>query len=429
MNVVHARCAGLDIHKASITACIRWFSAGAGKAMTLVKSFGTTTDEILALGDWLANHAVTHAAMESTGVFWKPIFNLLETRFTLLLVNAQHMKRVPGRKTDVKDCEWIAQLLQHGLLTASFVPPRPVRQLRELARHRVQLINDRTRVINRVHKTLEDANVKLGTVASDIMGVSGRAMIQAIIQGEEDPEKLAELARARLREKIPQLKRALTARITAHHRFMLSTLMTQLHCIESLITSAEAQIAMVMQELDNEDDSEDEADLGWQAAVQLLTSIPGVETQAAENILVEIGLDMKQFPTAANLASWAGVSPGNNESAGKRRSGQTTKGNKWLLRSLTQAAWAASRTKDTYFAAKYRRLASRRGKKRAIVAIGHTMLRVIYHMLSKRVPYQDLGADYFNRLDPERQIAHHVKRLEQLGLAVTVEPRETSPAA
>jgi transposase len=407
MEVIYRHCAGLDVHKNSIMANARQIDDH-GKLHAETRKFGTMTRELLALSDWLASQGVTHVAMESTGVFWKPVFNILEGRFEVLLVNPQHIKQVPGRKTDVKDCEWIGQLLQHGLLRASFVPPRPQRDLRDLTRHRAQLVSEQTRVANRVHKTLEDANVKLGSVAADILGKSGRDMIQAIIAGEDDPRKMAELARARMRVKIPQLQVALEGRVTEHHRFMLKMLMEHLDMLEGLITQLNQRIEEQM--------------VPFAEAIQNICEIPGVERLTAQNVLAEIGTDMKPFPSDAHLASWSGMCPGNNESAGKRRSGKTTKGNRWLRRALTQAAWAASRTKKTYFSSQYRRLAARRGKKRAVVAVGHTILSVVYYMLRHRTTYVELGADHFDRIEPERLTRYLVKRLESLGHRVVLDP-------
>jgi transposase len=409
MEPIYACCAGLDVHKDTVVACLRRIDP-AGKARKEVRTFGTMTRDLLDLSDWLAGEGVSHVAMESTGVYWKPIFNVLEGRFHVLLVNAQHIKQVPGRKTDVKDCEWVAQLLQHGLLRGSFIPDRPLRDLRDLTRQRVQLLAERTAVVNRIQKVLEDANIKLASVASDILGASGRAMLQALIGGEADPERLAELAQRRLRGKIPQLRVALHGAVTEHHRFLLRMLMDQLRHLEDWIEQLGARIEEVMAPLAEE--------------VRRLTTIPGVEARAAQNILAEIGSDMGQFPTAGHLASWAGVCPGNDESAGKRRSGQATKGNRWLRQAVVQSAWAAARSKDTYLSAHYRRLAARRGKKRAALALGHTLLVIIYHMLRDGADYADLGPDYLDRLQSERLTRSLVRRLEGLGHKVVLERRQ-----
>ena len=409
METIYPRCAGLDVHKRTVVACVRWVEP-TGQAREWVQTFGTMTGELLALSDWLAEHGVTHVAMESTGVFWKPIFNILEGHCEVLLINPQHIKRVPGRKTDVTDCQWIAQLLQHGLLRGSFVPPKPIRELRDLTRQRAQLVAEKAAVANRIQKTLEDANIKLAAVATDVLGVSGRAMIRALIAGQEDPEELAELARQRLRRKLPALRTALRGQVTEHHRFLLGMLMSHLDSLEGLIAGFSARIEAVMPP--------------FAVAVERLTTIPGVDQRTAESLVAEIGTDMERFPTADHLASWAGMSPGNDQSAGKRRSGRTTKGDRWLRQTLTQAAWAASHTKETYLAAQYHRLAARRGKKRAIVAVGHTLLIIVYHVLKQQTTYVELGADYLDRLDPDRLTRQLVKRLEKLGHKVTLEPRQ-----
>ncbi|HJW86106.1 MAG TPA: IS110 family transposase [Candidatus Brocadiaceae bacterium] len=406
MDSVYRCCCGLDVHKDTVAACLRKIGDD-GKTHIEKRTYSTMTKELLALSDWMTSEGVTHVAMESTGVYWKPIWNILEGGFTVLLVNARHIKQVPGRKTDMKDCEWIAQLLQHGLLNASFVPPTPIRELRDLTRHRAKVIGEQATVANRIQKTLEDANIKLASVATDVMGVSGRAMLKAIISGQEDPKVLADLAQRRLRGKIPQLKLALEGRVTEHHRFMLGTLLDQCEYLESLVKRLDNRIEDVMRP--------------FEESVELLKSIPGVEQRTAENLIAEIGNNMDQFPSAEHLASWAGMCPGNNESAGKRKSGKTPKGNRWLRRTLNQSAWAASHTKNTYLSAQYRRLASRRGKKRAIVAVGHTMLKIVYHMLKHKVSYHDLGNDYFDSFNSESLKRNLVKRLEKLGHKVILE--------
>jgi transposase len=407
MDTIYPDCAGLDVHKDSVYACVRHLSPG-GKVRQEVRAFGTATRALLELSDWLAGEGVTHVAMESTGVYWKPVWNVLEDRFDVMVVNARHIKQVPGRKTDVKDCQWIAQLLQHGLLKASFVPDRPLRELRDLTRQRAQLIQERSRVANRVQKTLEDANIKLGSVASDALGASGRQMIQALIDGNQTPEQMADLARRRLREKIPQLREALSGKVTDHHRFMLRQLMEQMRHLEGQVETFDARIEQVMGPLQ-------------QAAVGMLDQIPGLDVRAAQNIVAEIGVDMSRFPSAAHLSAWAGLCPGNNRSAGKRKSGKTTEGNRWLKRTLTQCAWAASRTKGSYFQVQYRRLAGRRGKKRAAAAVGHSQLVVAYHMLRDGTAYEDLGPNHFDNLVESQRTGHLVKRLEKLGFRVTLE--------
>jgi transposase len=408
MDIVYETCAGLDVHKETVVVCVRRRD-GKGKVQQETRTFSTMTSRLLDMGDWLAEQGVTQLAMESTGVYWKPIWNLLEDQFQILLVNAQHIKQVPGRKTDVKDAEWIAQLLQHGLLRGSFVPATPQRQLRELTRQRKQLIQAKSSVANRIQKVLEDANIKLGSVASDVLGVSGRCMLEAIIAGEDDPAKLADLARRKLRGKIPQLRLALQGRVTEHHRFLLRLLLDELQHMEALIERLSVRITEVMPS-------------PFAEAVQRLTTIPGIDVRAAENILAEIGTNMDQFPSEMHLASWTGMCSGNRESAGKRQSGKTRKGNRWLRVTLVQVAWAASHTKRTYLAAQYHRLAGRRGKKRALIAVGHTILGIIYHLLKNGTTYRDLGPEYFDQLDSQRLTRNLVKRLEKLGHKVTLEP-------
>src|SRR5215208_1494463 len=359
MDILHCCCAGLDVHKEIVVACVRRVVGGKGRQED--RTFRTETNQLLALADWLTDEQVTHVAMESTGVYWKPIWNLFEGVFELLLVNAEHIKAVPGRKTDVKDSQWIAELLQHGLLKPSFVPEKPVRQLRDLTRQRVQLIRQKVQVANRIQKTLEDCNIKLSSVASDVLGASGRDMIRAIVKGENDPVALAELARQRLRAKMPQLQEALFGEVHDHHRFLLGMLMEQVEFLEKQVGRLTARIAAVLP-------------APFVAAIGRLDTIPGIDTKAAENIVAEVGADMAPFASAGRLASWVGICPGNHESAGKRRSGRTTKGNAWLRVVLVQCAWAASRSKGTYLKAMHGRLAARRGKKRALVAVAHRLL-------------------------------------------------------
>ena len=411
MEVIHGVCAGLDVHKDNVVACVRRITLG--RVEEQVRTFATTTTGLLELGDWLEEGRVTIAAMESTGVYWKPVWNLLEGRLGLMLVNARDVKQVPGRKTDVKDCQWIAQLLACGLLKASFVPPTPQRELRDLTRTRTSLQQDKSRAANRLQKTLEDANIKLGSVASDVLGVSGREMIRALIEGGKTPQEMADLARQRLRLKIPQLKEALTGRVSEHHRFMLKLLLDEVEHYERQVGLLEERIEAVMSPLEK-------------AAVETLVEIPGIDRRSAQNILAEIGTDMSRFPTAGHLASWAGLSPGNNQSAGKRRSGRMMEGNRWLKSTLNQCGWAASHTKDSYFKAQHRRIASRRGVKRATMAVAHSLLCVCWELLKHGTMYEDLGPDYFNTLDQEKAKRSLVKRLEKLGYSVVLEKRDAA---
>ncbi len=407
MEVILGCCAGLDVHKDSVEACVRRMSA-AGKAEHEVRHWGTTTLELVAMAEWLAAMSVTHVAMESTGVYWKPIFNILEARFEILLVNARHMKNVPGRKTDIRDCQWIAQLLQHGLLKGSFIPPRWQRELRDLTRQRTQLIDEVSRVSNRIQKVLEDANVKLGSVASNVVGASGRLMLEAMVAGTDDPVQLADLAQRRMRSKIPQLEQALYGKLTGHHRWMLRLLLDQLQTTEQFIARLDERIV--------------ELTRPQKPVLEKLDAIPGVDRRVAEVLMAEIGPDMTPFPSDAHLASWAGISPGNNESAGKERSGKTTKGSRWLRRVLVQAAWAASHKRDSYFQAHARSLMHRRGRKRGLVAVAHSLLTVIYHMLKEDTAYRDLGPQFLDQLRATRLIRFHVGRLQHLGLLVAITP-------
>ena len=374
MDVLLNRCAGLDVHKKTVVACVRRVD-DEGQVHLQTRTFPTTTADLLELGDWLSAEGVGHAAMESTGVYWVPIWRILEGRFELTLVNPRHMRQVPGRKTDVKDAEWIAQLLAHGLLSKSFVPPEPIRELRDLTRQRAQLVAQKASVAHRVHKTLEQANINLAGVATDVLGVSGRAMIERIIAGEQDPEVLAAEARGRLKSKVIVLRRALQGRVTGHHRFLLARLMEQLAHHEAMIARYSERIAEVMPP--------------FAEARERLMGVPGIGLQAAEVILAEIGPEMKQFPSAGHLASWAGLCPGNNQSAGKRRTGRTTKGSVWLRTTLVQVAWAASHTKQTSFGALYHKWAKRLGKKKALVAVGRKILELVHLLLSTGTDYEE----------------------------------------
>jgi transposase len=372
-----------------------------------VRTFGTTTPDLIALSDWLMGLGVTHLAMESTGIYWKCVYYVLEGEFELLLVNAAHIKHVPGRKTDTIDAAWIAQLLAHGLLRASFVPPKPIRELRDLTRYRKALINERTRQINRVHKVLEDAGVKLATVASDVMGASGRAMMHALISGQGEPEVLAELAKGRLRRKLPELRKALTTRFRDHHAFLLGRMLAHVEDLESDIQAISERVEATI--------------APFARQVELRTTIPGVGKRSAEVILAEIGSDMSQFPTAAHLASWAGVCPGQRESAGKRKSAKTRRGSAVLRTTLIECAHAAARTKATYLNARFVQVMRRRGKKKAIVAVAHDILVTAWHLLSRDQPYCDPGPTVFQERATEQVRRRAIRQLERLGHAVTLE--------
>lgn len=413
MKTLYERCCGLDVHKEVVVACRRT-PGGRGGRKSEVRTFGTTTKDLLELCDWLLEARCTHVAMESTGVYWKPVFNILESVCEVMLVNAQHIKAVPGRKTDVKDCEWIGQLLEHGLLRPSFIPPEPIRDLRDVTRYRKTLLEQRASEANRVQKLLESANIKLGNVVSDIQGASARAMLQALIDGERDAVTLSELAKGRLRNKKEELVHALRGRFSNHHAFLLSQILAHMDELDAHISECDTKIEEYLRPLALEQ-------------LRLLQTIPGVAQQTAEVIVAEIGLDMTRFPTAQHLASWAGVCPGNNESAGKRKSGKTRKGNRWLRSALAQAAWAAGRKRGSYLASLYARLARRRGKKKAMVGVAHSILISAWHILAKLVPYHDLGPAHFDALASDKLKLHHIKRLEQLGYRVSVEA--LAPAA
>lgn len=405
---IHERVAGLDVHKAQVTAAVRVPDADRGRVCE-VAEFATTVRGLVALRDWLAAHGITHLAMEATGVYWKPVWAVLEDDFECILVNARHVKQVPGRKTDVSDAAWIAQLLEAGLLRPSLVPPKPVRALRNLTRYRKTQIEERQREANRLHKILEDTGIKLDCVASDVLGASGRAMLDALVSGTTDPEVLAELARGRLRSKIPALREALEGRFDAQHALIVGAILAHLDFLEEQIECLSDAIGEQIRPFDR--------------AVELLCTIPGVGRRTAEVIVAETGADMSAFPSAKHLASWAGQCPGNDESAGKRRSGRTRKGSRWLGIALTEAALAATRTKHTYLGAQYRRLRPRRGHKRALGAVRHSILTAAWHMLQTGEPYRDPGANYFERRNTaERRVKALVARLEGLGQRVTLEP-------
>lgn len=407
MQVVHERCAGLDVHKKSVYGCALWFDEN-GEKRQEVRSFGTVTGELLRLGDWLRQHRVSHVAMEATGVYWRPVWAMLEGQFELMLVNPHHVKSMPGRKTDVKDCEWLADLLRHGLVRGSFVPPTEIQDLRDLTRYRAELTQAQNRVANRIQKVLEQANIKLSSVASDTLGVSGQRMIEAIIAGEDDAESLAELAQKRLRQRIPELQKALSGRVRDHHRFLLKEHLDEWKALADRIARVETEI--------------DRRIGPFEQAVTLWKTIPGINHVTACSLVAEIGINMNQFPSAQHLASWAGVCPGQNESAGKRMSATTRDGDRWLRRSLCQASWAASHKKNCYFANQFKRIASRRGAKRALVAVAHAILIVVYTMLRTGRSYQELGGDYLERIHKDQLQQYYIRRLQHLGLTVSVAP-------
>ncbi len=412
MNVVYEKCAGLDVHKRTVVGCASILDSS-GHRHKERRTFSTMTPDLLRLRQWLKDLGVTHAAMESTASYWKPIFNILEGHMEVFVVNAQHLKAVPGRKTDLKDAEWIADLLQHGLLRPSFVPPAPQREVRELTRYRMSLSEERSRLINRLQKTLEDANIKLASVASDVMGRSARDMLTALLAGEVDPAVLAELARGRMRSKRDLLSQALQGHIKPHHCFLLSEQLADIDTLDEAIERMSTEIAERLRPYEHQ--------------IQRLSTIPGIKRRLAEVILAEIGPDMSRFPDARHLASWAGMCPGNNESGGKRLSGRTRKGSPWLRSALVEAAHAAIHSKDCYLSAQYQRLAIRRGGKKATIAVGHTLLVVIYHILSEDEDYEELGGNYFDEWDRQAVQKRLVRRLEKLGYEVKLEP--TSPAA
>jgi len=409
MEVMVARCAGLDVHKKQVTVCVRT-PEGEGGRRQQIRTFGATLEDLEGLAAWFGAEGVTQAVMESTGSYWKPVWAVLEDGgFDLLLVNARHVKQVPGRKTDVGDAAWLAQLLEMGLLKGSFVPPLVIRRLRDLTRYQKRLIQDRNRETNRVAKVLEDAVIKLGSVASDVLGVSGRAMIEGLIAGERDPERLASLAKGQLRVKIPQLVKALHGRFDEHHSLLLRMHLDHIDHLDGTIAALDDQIDGLMDP--------------FVEARGLLCTIPGVGQRVANVIIAETGADMSRFPTPGHLASWAGLCPGNDQSAGKRKTGKTRPGDVWLTDALTQAAWAAARSKDNFIRTRFWRLARRIGKKKAVIAVAHQILAISWHVLSTATPYQDLGVDWFQKqADPQRRISYLVRQLEALGQRVEVTP-------
>lgn len=410
MEVVYSRCCGLDVHKDTVVACV--LIREGKKVEKDIRTFGTMTADLVVLSDWLGAHQVSHVAMESTGIYWKPIFNLLETGFHLILVNAAHIKKVPGRKTDVRDCEWIADLLAHGLLKGSFIPPEPIRDLRDLVRYRKSLTDERVRGVNRLQKILESSNIKLSSVAADVMGVSGRAMLEALAKGSTDPEVLANLARGRLRQKLAALRQALEGRFRPHHQFLVGQMLSHLDFLDEAIAEISQEVAVRIGP--------------FEPQVTVLKTIPGVDRKVAETIVAEIGVDMSRFPDHRHLASWAGLCPGNNESAGKRLSGRTRRGNQWLRRMLIETSWTASRAKDCYLNALYHRLARRRGVKKAAVGVSLAILVMAYHILKTGRPYEELGLDHFDRLNIVQVKRHALRRLEALGYNVILQPAQTT---
>ena len=407
MQVMHTRCAGLDVHKKTVVACVLTGEAGPEPRCER-QTFRTMTRDLLALRDWLSERQVQQVAMESTGVYWKPVWAILEGAFELQLANAAFVKNMPGDKTDRKDAAWLANLLRHGLIRPSFVPPLAIQDLRELTRYRAQVSADRATVSNRIQKLLEGANLKLGSVASDVLGVSGLRILEAIVAGKTDPVELADLAVGHLRKKLPQLQEALDGRIRDHHRRMLRLELAQWKFLNQLIAETEQEIEEIVRP--------------FGAAVTLCRTIPGVSETTARTLVAELGPDMKQFPGVAQVSRWAALCPGNNESAGKRLSGRTRQGNPWLKRALCQAAWAAAASKQTYFQAQFRRLCGRMGKKKAIIAVAHSLLAVAYTLMKTNQKYQDLGADYFLKLDADKHKRHYLRGLGKLGYKVTLEP-------
>jgi transposase len=411
-EAVIERCCGLDVHQKTVTACILAGALDQQPGESL-RTFSTTTKGLLELRDWLEEHGCSHVAIESTGIYWRPVFHILEDTVTVLLVNAYHMKQVPGRKTDLKDAQWIARLLRWGLLKPSLIPPRPIRDLRDLCRYRKKLTEQASAEKNRIQKVLEDANIKLASVVSTVFGVSGRAMLEALIQGVMSPEETADLAKRKLRSKIPQLVEALEGRVNEHHRFLMQMELEHLEYLEKAIAQLQERI--------------DEKIKPYQHELDLICTTPGIDTVSAQHIFAEIGGDISVFPSEGHLASWIGICPGNNESAGKRKSGRTTRGNRWLKALLVQTAHGASQTKGTYLKAFYHRVAARRGKKRAALAVAHKQTAIIYHELSEDKPYQELGENFFDRINQKALEQRLVRRLRSLGYHVDLRPEPVIP--
>lgn len=408
ITIKYPSCAGLDVHKKFVMVCRLWVD-GQGQTQKEKRKYATMTADLEEMASWLAEGGTTHVAMESSGVYWQPIYNILEGRFTIFLVNAQAIKRMPGRKTDIQDAEWIATLMQHGLLQASFIPDQQQRELRELTRYRQSLVEERNRYANRLQKVLEGTNLKLASVVTDIQGLSAQMILRAILAGEEDPERLAELAQRKLRNKRTELERALVGKLTAHHRFMLSQLLSQLDFLDEQITQIDTRIETQLGQMPP-----------FQNAIHLLDTIPGVSSHLATIIVAEIGVDMSRFPSDRHLTAWAGVAPGNNETGGKQRSGKTRKGNQYLQRGLVIGAHAAARTKQTYLHSLYARLAARRGRNRAAVAVARTILQATYYMLKRGETYQELGQDYLDQLDRDHTAKRLIRRLQAIGFIVEV---------
>lgn len=424
MRIIYQRVAGLDVHKKTVVATRMWVDEE-DRVQWETKTFGTMTKELLSLSDWLSERGCIQVATESTGEYWKPVYNVLEEQFDVWVVNAKHIKHVPGRKTDVKDAEWLAEVMLHGMVKKSFVPDKPQRAVRDLTRYRAKMVEERTRIVNRVQKVLEGANIKLSSVASDVMGVSGRAMLAAICEGQATPKTMAELAKGRLRNKIPLLEDALTSLVESHHRFLLAKQLAHIDFLDEQIADISAEIARLFEEMsdpphdsDTDEQQHPEEEGGaaptWTAAVELMDTIPGINETSARSILAEIGVDMRQFPTANHLTAWGGLAPGNRQSGGKRYKARTRKGNRSLTSIMVQAAWSAVRTKGTFYKARYSRLVVRRGKKRAIVAIARSMLVSIWHILTSQQPYQELGGDFFDKRKTESQITYHTHKLEKI---------------